>query len=138
MFALQPLEQGQAIFDFLQSFRRGVNAVGVRAKKEREVFELTLDALACVHIGSEPRIDGRQFPNPLPHAAETSQDRGVALVERCVRLLAQTLDPLGAGEDLLGRGELLVLACLERRLLDLRQLKRDQVEPRTLLPCVHP
>ena len=57
VLALQPLEQGQAIFDFLQSFGRGVDAVGVRAKKEREVLELSLDALARVDIGSELRID---------------------------------------------------------------------------------
>ena len=40
VFPFQPLEQRQPFFDLLQPRRRGLDAVGVAAQEQREIFEL--------------------------------------------------------------------------------------------------
>ena len=58
-----------------------------------------------------------QLRDPPPHAAESGQDRIVALVERRVAFGAQPLDALGAGQHLTQRGELDVFAGVAGRRL---------------------
>ena len=45
---------------------------------------------------------------------------------------------LGVGEHVLGGGQFLVLSRHRPDLLDLAQLKRNQLESRRLFPAVHP
>ena len=83
--------------------------------------------------GRKLRVDRRQLAHPLPHAAERREDRTVALVERRVALLAEPLNPLGARQHLPRGRRALVLAVLRRRLFDLAELERDQIQPRRFL-----
>jgi hypothetical protein len=67
---LEALEQGEPILYLLQPPGRGINAVGVGPEEKGQVLELTLDAVARVHVGRKPRVDCRQLANALPHAAQ--------------------------------------------------------------------
>ena len=67
---LQTLDQGQPVFHLLQPLRRGVDAVGKVTQRERQVFELGLDAVARIQVRRESRVDGSQLPHPFPDPAE--------------------------------------------------------------------
>src|SRR5687768_16247384 len=88
VFALEPLDQREAIFDLLQAAGRGIDAVGEAAKGKRQVFELRLDAVAGVEVWREPRIDRRELAHALPHVAERGERRRLVVVQLRVALAA--------------------------------------------------
>src|SRR5262249_59623902 len=80
-------------------------------------------------IRLESGIERGEVGHPAPDAAESGQNRVVAVVERRVALGTQPLDPFGARQHLAQRGELLVLARLRRRFVELPELERQEIEP---------
>ena len=114
----------------MKALGRGIYAVGVVPQELREVLELGFDRVACIHVGRELRIERCQFADSLPHIPQTGEYCLVGVVERGVGLLTQTLHTLGVGEHLLAGSELLVFTRDRPDLLDLTQLKGEQLETR--------
>ena len=110
VFPFQPLQQRQPVFDLLQAGRRGFNRVGVAAEKSGQILELRLDAVARVEIRLEARIEAGELRDTAPDLSERGQNGIVALVQCRVAVGAQPLDPLGIGEHLAHRAQLVVFA----------------------------
>ena len=127
---LQPFEKREPFFDLLEPRRRGFDAVGIAPQEQSEILELRLDAVACLEIRLEPRVERRQIGDLPPHGSEPGENGLVALVQRRVALRAEAFDPLGAREHLAKRRQFLVLGRLRRRFVQLGELERHQIEPR--------
>src|SRR5207302_3918121 len=110
--------------------------VRVAPKEEGQVLELRLDAVARLEVRLKSRIERRELGDATPDVAQFRENRAVALVQRRVALDAKPLDALRAGEHLPERRELDVLRRLarfrrlERRAIELSQLKGDHVQAR--------
>ena len=110
---LQPLERRQAILDLLQPRRRGVDRRRVRPQEEREILELRFDARRARRgTARTAASSAASSPTRFQTVAERRQGGVVAVVERVVGLGAEPLEPVGVGEHLPRRRELLVLARL--------------------------
>src|SRR5262245_57328143 len=83
------------------------------------------------------RIDGGEFGDALPDTTESREDRFVAVVQRRVAFLTQSLDAFSVREDMLFGRELVILSRARRRFVDLAQLKINQLEPGGLFASVH-
>ncbi len=64
MFALQPLEQREPVFDLLQPGRRRLDAVGIAAQVQGEILELRLDAVARVEVRLKHADRARRVRRP--------------------------------------------------------------------------
>ena len=82
------------------------------------------------------RIDIRQLPNTFPHGGQCGQCRAVAVVQRAVRLAAQTLQFVGVAQHSTRCFELLVFAGADARLIQLLHLKTEEIDARRLLALV--
>src|SRR6476659_9935510 len=94
---LEALEQREAIRDLLKACWRRIDAVSVTAQERRQLFELGLDAVARREVLRKLRVDRRELVDPLPHTAQTCEDRVVVLVQRCIALFAEALHALRIG-----------------------------------------
>jgi hypothetical protein len=135
---LQPLDQCEPILHLLQSPRRRVYLVAVATQQEGQIFELRLDGVSRLELVCELRFDSREFPNSLPDLRQPREDGLIAVVECGVRLFAQALNPFGVRKHLLRGRQLFVFAGLQRGLLDLAELKGNQLEARRFFAIVHP
>ena len=106
---LQPLEDRQAIFDFLQPGGRRVDLCGVRPQEVREILELRLDRVAGGNVRLKLGVDRRQLADPFPDRREPGQRGAVSFLQSGVRLGAQALQPFGIGEHLPAGRQLFVL-----------------------------
>src|SRR4029453_10440084 len=105
--------------------------------RERQVVELGLDAVPGLEVWREPRIDHGELADALPDAAEAGDRRFLRVVELRVALTAQTLDGVGAAQQLPLRTQCLVLTRLQVRLPQLAELEFDEVETRRARAIVH-
>src|SRR5262249_8087647 len=76
------------------------------------------------------RIERGQVSNAPPHAAESGQDRVVAVVQRTVAFAAQPLDSFGARQHLFRRVQTAVFISHERGPIELAELELKELLPR--------
>ena len=92
------IEQREAILDLLQLRRRRLDAVGVPTQKERQIFELRLDAVLRLEIrlesGSSAARSATRRQTP-PRLASTAPSLSY---KRRIAFRAQPLDTLRAGQ----------------------------------------
>jgi hypothetical protein len=74
VLALQSLERGQAVFDFLQARRRRVELGRVFAKKERQILETRLHLVALIEIrAARASRSAASSASRFPDAGELGQ-----------------------------------------------------------------
>src|SRR5690606_25854610 len=120
-------DQVQAALDLLQALRIVVDPRGVVAERSPRLHELVIGLLELGGVLAERGVEARELRERLPHRAHPLRDRVVARIEDLVRVRGAPRELRGMREAG-GLGlELLVLARLEARTLDLLELEAQEI-----------
>ena len=117
---LQTLEHREPILDLLQPRRRRVDRRGYERRKYARSSSCDLTASRAAQVRRELRVDRGELADLLPDRRRAPAAPPRPLRTARVRLGAQPLQPVGVGEHLPRRGQLLVFAGLRARRVESR------------------